>query len=495
MNDEITSSRSETSTSPPSRAEWIISVCALALLLISYLCFVVPPPIANDDAFITFRYAENIAAGHGFVYNEGERVLGTSTPLYSLILAAGRIVGLPIRWFASALEALAVLAIGALYLLLFRRLGHLWAGVLAIAILGFVDRNSLSMGVGMESPLYGAGIIGVCVALQHRRAALAVLIAGCVTLLRPEGFLIAMPLAVGLALERRAWWPSRSRVFLALGIAALMVAAWTGFAALYFGSPIPHSVSAKALHTAHGTTARFRDVVPRGLIWLPGDLSPRALLFWIGIAFASIRWRATWPVWLWFISYVAVFSATPAPFYAWYTFPMTVCLVASLAFAAILAQSLLARIMHPAAAVAIACALLIAALNLELRISMHSARNPWGGLSAYEKIGPWLRDNTPAEATVASWEIGILGHFSERRIVDLHGLITPQALLPDRAESPEEIVRRLQPDFVVFPFPGGDPRAVLAEEFFDQYRPVHQEAYSFGDARSALTVVFQRIDP
>jgi len=34
-----------------------------------------------DDAYITFRYAQNLAAGLGFVYNAGERVLGTTTPL------------------------------------------------------------------------------------------------------------------------------------------------------------------------------------------------------------------------------------------------------------------------------------------------------------------------------------------------------------------------------------------------------------------------------
>src|SRR5712691_4850324 len=41
----------------------------------------------GEDALITLRYAENIAAGHGFVYNPGERVLGSTTPLYTLLLA------------------------------------------------------------------------------------------------------------------------------------------------------------------------------------------------------------------------------------------------------------------------------------------------------------------------------------------------------------------------------------------------------------------------
>ena len=40
-----------------------------------------------DDAFITYRYAENLAGGLGFVYNAGERVYGTTTPLLTLVLA------------------------------------------------------------------------------------------------------------------------------------------------------------------------------------------------------------------------------------------------------------------------------------------------------------------------------------------------------------------------------------------------------------------------
>jgi 4-amino-4-deoxy-L-arabinose transferase-like glycosyltransferase len=45
-----------------------------------------PQPI--DDAFITYRYARSLTSGAGFVYNLGEKVLGTTTPLYTLILSA-----------------------------------------------------------------------------------------------------------------------------------------------------------------------------------------------------------------------------------------------------------------------------------------------------------------------------------------------------------------------------------------------------------------------
>ena len=47
----------------------------------------IPGPRTIDDSYITFRYARNLLTGEGFVYNPGERVLGTTTPLYTLLMA------------------------------------------------------------------------------------------------------------------------------------------------------------------------------------------------------------------------------------------------------------------------------------------------------------------------------------------------------------------------------------------------------------------------
>src|SRR5262245_16454258 len=40
-----------------------------------------------DDAFISLRYARNLAMGHGLVYNAGERVEGYTNFLWTLFLA------------------------------------------------------------------------------------------------------------------------------------------------------------------------------------------------------------------------------------------------------------------------------------------------------------------------------------------------------------------------------------------------------------------------
>src|SRR5690349_12456344 len=75
-----------------------------------------------DDPFITYRYAEHVARGAGFVYNLGSRVLSTTTPFYTMLLA-------PVSWMrldlplTSNLIGCVSLATGGWALW---QLGHLW---------------------------------------------------------------------------------------------------------------------------------------------------------------------------------------------------------------------------------------------------------------------------------------------------------------------------------------------------------------------------------
>lgn len=59
----------------------LASLAWLAIGLLDTVNFTV------DDTFISFRYAENLATGHGLVYNPGERVEGFSNPLWTVMLA------------------------------------------------------------------------------------------------------------------------------------------------------------------------------------------------------------------------------------------------------------------------------------------------------------------------------------------------------------------------------------------------------------------------
>jgi len=60
-------------------------IVLLALFLFAVTVRLLPGPRTIDDAYITFRYARNILAGSGFVYNLASS-FGTTTPLYTFLL-------------------------------------------------------------------------------------------------------------------------------------------------------------------------------------------------------------------------------------------------------------------------------------------------------------------------------------------------------------------------------------------------------------------------
>jgi len=72
-------------------------------------------------------------------------------------------------------------------------------------------------------------------------------------------------------------------------------------------------------------------------------------------------------------------------------------------------------------------------------------------------LGKWVAANTPPDATVATIDIGALGYFSGRRILDLMGLVTPEVIPYIRQHASVDaatvaFVRDTRPDYlVIFP--------------------------------------------
>ena len=58
------------------------------LLVALYIALTLSTSFLCDDAFITFRYAQNLAGGHGPVFNQGERVEGYTSYLWMILMAA-----------------------------------------------------------------------------------------------------------------------------------------------------------------------------------------------------------------------------------------------------------------------------------------------------------------------------------------------------------------------------------------------------------------------
>ncbi|MGH2525073.1 MAG: DUF2079 domain-containing protein, partial [Anaerolineales bacterium] len=178
---------------------WPYGIAALAFAL-----RILPTPRTIDDAFITFRYARNLLAGLGFVFNPGERVLGTTTPLYTVLMAA--LAGLSgsreYPWLALVANALA----DALTCLLLVRLGERVSGRavgLALALLWAISPISVTFAVGgMETSVFILLLILTADLYLNRRTRWAALTSALLLLTRPDGVLFVGPLILDLVVRR-----------------------------------------------------------------------------------------------------------------------------------------------------------------------------------------------------------------------------------------------------------------------------------------------------
>ena len=74
--------------------------------------------------------------------------------------------------------------------------------------------------------------------------------------------------------------------------------------------------------------------------------------------------------------------------------------------------------------------------------------------TAYRTLGVWLRDNTPSEARVAALEVGMIGYYGERPMVDFSGLLQPDvaprlAWQPSYEGAAQWAVETYRPDYIV----------------------------------------------
>ncbi|MBM7069072.1 hypothetical protein [Actibacterium sp. 188UL27-1] len=265
------------------------------------------PLIGIDDAAITRSYAENVANGHGYVYNVGgERVEGSTallwvgllTIIYSafpdpelpiLALSAGITVFSiylslrMVRWFSYWLQCDVKVAVGALVVFLIASPGYflwsvwtmmelaIWSMLLLWLTLMLVKLVEVEAGI-----LTRIGIV------------LAALILPTV---RPEGIAVALGLIILAGVLRVTAW----RTCLASGAAAIAVfLAITTFRLSYFGWPVPNTFYAKV---SSDTIQGIKDGLKYLLDFLQN--SPMADLFlvvWAALVlFAILRLRQDMP--------------------------------------------------------------------------------------------------------------------------------------------------------------------------------------------------------
>jgi hypothetical protein len=117
--------------------------------------------------------------------------------------------------------------------------------------------------------------------------------------------------------------------------------------------------------------------------------------------------------------------------------------------------------------VQILCLVLLAILCLAQASSLPQLRQPDPRYAIYRAAGEWLAAYTPVEAVVGALEVGILGYYTRRPMVDFAGLIQPEVAAQLTGGNNYEhaavwAVEHYQPQYLVL-FPGDFPQ--LEQEY------------------------------
>ena len=261
----------------------LASTLVLALVLAWVNHFV------QDDAFISFRYARNLAEGYGLVWNIGERVEGYTNFLWTLCMAPAFIFKIdPVSYsYVVSIAAFLVTLVFA-YLLAVELWGRKEAGVFSVLLLATNFSFSSYATGGLETQ-FGIAWVMVSVWLIERwwqahgnayflicagmTSAFAVMTRmDAVVLLAP--FWLGAVLAVGQAHDKK----QVGILGVSLGLASLMVVGWLIWRYSYYHAWVPNTFFIKSA----------------GVSWLRGGYYVCLFYFVYGFWLLS---PLAWPSW------------------------------------------------------------------------------------------------------------------------------------------------------------------------------------------------------
>lgn len=427
-----------------SRLSWT-SVLLFLAAAFARLIFSLATGYTADDAFITFRYAENLAYGLGFVYNEGERVLGTSSPLFTFILALTTLFRIPLIWAALLLSMVAA-GLTSVVLYRFARFFRFTAlAVLPALAYAFWPRSLSADASGMETAVFTLFVVAAFYYQRKHFEIYALGMATLATLTRPEGALLLILLVAYNLYRTPRFWP----VFLATP--AIVLLPWIIFATLYFGSPVPHSITAKlALYSQFGAESPLYNLAYLlGLHHAAGWILLVAAILGAAWIYRKLNTGRLEVIWL--LATLLFFAFSRTHMFHWYIAPIypIYLLIASAAVLLILDRFALSAVQFRHAATAVTV-IVVVVVAIGAYPQLRDYREYQTVLNnVHQQIGYYLFAETPLDATIAAEDIGYSGYYSRRHILDRDGLVSPQSVPYNRQGRYLELIRDARPGYVV----------------------------------------------
>jgi hypothetical protein len=441
-----------------------VALLVLALLLVAARLYLdLSTSYTSDDAYITYRYAANLAEGKGWVYNSGEKVQGTSSPLYTTILGAvAGIGGADAVPFAS--KTISLIADVATLLIVWQLLSSLslLARFISGALLALYPKAVLIGISGMEASLVVALMVLGLYLLARREPTMACLALGLLLLTRFDAIIWIATVIV----FARAWRedvPAR-----AISLLLLIFGSWVVFSHLYFGTWVPHSVIAKRVSWSHMFPVFDPMRILLGYLpfqslygWSAAVRGVAAVLLLVPPVVESVRlfrrrtWLAVFPAF--FLVYNLAFSFGRVLMADWYYLPGYVAYFATLGS---LVDYFTARWRFAArvgSSHVMACSFIV----IILVVLLHSGARRWADnpagilLRQNYRLGVWLEAHAVHDSRILLEPIGYVGWESGLYVDDYIGLVSSRIVAYRQRFAGADswfmqFVKDTQPDYIVF---------------------------------------------
>lgn len=368
-----------------------------------------------DDALIYLRYIKNFQVGHGLVYNPGEKFNGLTSPLFSYLILAGSFLVKDLQlltvWASAFFLIGAALFAGKLFSE--TKLGQ------AFTTFTLVSFGYFYSTIGMETSLFLL-LIGLSLYLYKIKSAYFVIALALLIITRNEGIFLAPPIMVDYILRNKKL-PSIKLISISLII--FLVPFF--FNKFYYGDFLPATGGAKIgqgqsgfwgsgwifFHVTH-LYQDFSHSFYALAIFLLAAIAGAVLLAKNRLAVIAAM----------FIGMLLGFYALlNIPNYHWYYAPffyfglIFFCYAFERTILMLKSATWLNRSLRNIALGFIA--FLIGSFYVNTMPFVPLTRH-----EAYAAIGAWIKANTPPNASIALVEIGTVGWYAERYIVDILGL-------------------------------------------------------------------------
>lgn len=386
---------------------------ALAILVAVRIGFIAYTHHTFEDAFITFRFAQNIANGYGFVHNIGEPIYGTTTPLMTILLAIwvktfpGTIV-----LGAWVIDVLASLLMG---IFVWKTLeefifpdSHILIVLLTLAVSSFLVLYETN---GMELSLELCFMSLSFYAMSTRRDLLCGISLGLLLWTRIDGVVWVVFLLAAQWMESEEF-PRKTAL-----VAAAVYLPWLVFAFFYFGTVIPQTIISKAVLYDAG-----KHDFMAGINVIYGNLGWPMLVAVVGGILAQFyRPRAFVLFMTYGIFEVLRLALLSQTFEARYFVPLYWCATILMGYAFVAAYDFLPRV----PGMAMILIFVLSAVKPIVDTAQYRKLYQQYIYGSLESVGHWLHDNTPPASTVFLEPLGYAGFYADRHIFDEVGLITP----------------------------------------------------------------------